>query len=355
MGESLTLDEYKWVLVTVVCFIIIPWAVQEILERKCNLAPYIMETDELQRISATKQDSDEHFKMNRQLTKSLDIEGVYRIQSRASIYFIKAVYQIILFIAFFLIMDLDIPWMLDHFIYLKADSVNHIQYLHVSASLVGYYSWECVANRYGKLSYSQLIHHWFTVGIALAILLGRYTPFATWFGFSAVSTSFPVNIALGFRAHFAGNYPDFTRKMFKFTYYYYMFVILFNLSGQVFLVCNALIYHYNESIHVGFVVVMIVCIIIWSYDDVLLLKALKAFSKQKYEFADLFQSTGIDGQYGSKQIQSVSPTADMVLKSIEMRSLTPDSLEDEEIDRDMLEVFQQVQTTNPDRTNRYAQ
>ena len=279
--HPLTVEEYQWTILSIVIWFILPWGLQEILERKCGLAPIIVAANTLE---------EEKYKdvINKQLTKSLDIQGIFRIQARASIYFIKALYQFFVFVSFVFYVVWPTPeWFLDHFIYLKFDSVYHLPYLHVVASFIGYYSWECTANRYGKITWSVIIHHWFTVGICVTMLMERYTPFATWFGFSAVSTAFPINIALGFRAHFSNQYPRLTRSIFKFIFLWYAFLVILNLTGQVFLICNSLIYHYNESIHIGFIIVMCICIIVWSYDDFVLLKALKKFTKQKYENAQV--------------------------------------------------------------------
>jgi len=181
-------------------------------------------------------------------------------------------------------------WFKDHFINLKADTVNFMPYQHISASLVAFYSWEVIANRYGRLTWSVLVHHWLTAGIAAAILLGRYTPFATWYGFCLVSMDFPVFFTLGFRAQFSNKYPSFTRKAFVFSFWWWTFILILNVTGQLYIIFNSLINHYNESIHISFIIIMGFMIFAWLYDDIQLLRGLYDFSTHNYEDAEILNS-----------------------------------------------------------------
>ena len=125
----------------------------------------------------------------------------------------------------------------------------------------------------------------------------------------------PILIILGFRAHFCYKYPDLTRKLARFAFYYYMFLIFINLSGQIFLICNTLIYHYNESIHISFVIIMILCIFVWIYDDYALLKALRSFSKLKYELVLDHNGNGDDVEMNKTDITVTPQTIDSISKS----------------------------------------
>eukprot|EP00485_Elphidium_margaritaceum_P022838 CAMPEP_0202712594 /NCGR_PEP_ID=MMETSP1385-20130828/43529_1 /ASSEMBLY_ACC=CAM_ASM_000861 /TAXON_ID=933848 /ORGANISM="Elphidium margaritaceum" /LENGTH=428 /DNA_ID=CAMNT_0049372681 /DNA_START=84 /DNA_END=1370 /DNA_ORIENTATION=- len=266
------------------------WALQEIMERGMGMAPNITRAASLHSQSRTESNPMKHYRMNKMLTKSLDIDGRFRIQTRGTIYFIKAIHQLVLFIVSICVFASSPEWFTDHFIHLRADTTFYAPYMHVSASLLGYYAWEVTANRYGRLAWSVLVHHWITAAISAAILLGRFSPFATWYGFTLVSMCFPVFIVLGFRAQFSNKYPNFTRRGFTFSFYYWIAILVLNLSGQVFIIFNSLLYHYNESIHIGFIAIMVVCIFAWLYDDLQLLKALRSFSTHEYEDADILNS-----------------------------------------------------------------
>ena len=227
------------------------------------------------------------------LTKSLTVDGEYRMQTRAAIYFVKSLYKVILFIFSTAIFILYPQWFQEHFIDLKADSTDFLPLLHVSATLVGFYSWEVITNRYAKLYWSVIVHHWATAAIALSILMGRYTPFAVWYGFTEVSMLFPVFFMLGFRAQYSFRYPVFTRKGLVFARWWMVFTLILNFSGQMFIITNSLMYHFNESIPISMICIMFVAILCWLYDDINLLRSLHTFSQQDYEEAD-FLSTAKD-------------------------------------------------------------
>ena len=161
----------------------------------------------------------------------------------------------------------DRQWFHDHFIALREDSVHYLPLLHISASLVGYYTWQVVADRYGKLRWSVLVHHWLTAAVAMSILFGRYTPFAVWYGFTVVASTFPLDFMLGFRAQYSFQYPEFTRKGLMLCSWWFLMALILNFSGQIFLICNSLIYHFNDPIPVSGIILTIICICCWFYDD----------------------------------------------------------------------------------------
>ena len=275
---------------TIFTTLITCWALHEFLERKLGMEPRITTSIDLQKGAAATDNPLKTYEINNRLTKSLNVSGGYRIQTRGSIYFVKSIYAMVLFWTCITIIIASPQWFYDHFIALKADSVHYAPYQHISASLVGFYSWEVIANRYGKLSWSVLVHHWLTAAIALSILLGRYTPFATWYGFVIVSMQSPMLCMLGFRCQYSFKYPEFTRKGFSYSYWWYTCCIVLNFSGQIFLILNVLLYHYNESIHISLICIMGFCMCCWFYDDRKLLQSLKAMSKQKYEKGDILDT-----------------------------------------------------------------
>ena len=228
------------------------------------------------------------------MTRSLSRNG-YRIQTRAAVYFIKTLWSFITFISFFPTLIVYPNWFKAHFIDLKAESNDFPLLLHITATFVAFYSWEVITNRYAKMNWSTIVHHWATVITSMSILMGRYTPFAVWYGFTGLSMIFPIWFMLGFRAQYSFRYPEFTRKGFVFAYWWYIFCNILNFSGQIFLITNSLYYHYNESIPVSSILIMCVIILCLLYDDIILLRSLQTFSMQEYEEAD-FLSTAIDSK-----------------------------------------------------------
>ena len=283
-----TTQDYKYLLLTIILTVFFSWSLQEIFDHAFHFLPRIISLQELESMAKGKPNHDQYLIINKRLTKSMDSKGNYRMQTRASVYFVKSIYCFLGLMSF-LITFCSNEWFVDHFINLKQETTHNMPYLYVVACTVGFYSWEVASNRYGKLEWSILIHHWFTVGITMAILFGVYSPFATWYGFCMVFMVFPVYFSLGFRAQFSYKYPELTRNIFLFCYYWYIICIVINLMGQSCIILNSLIWHFNKPIHIGFIVVMLILMAAWLYDDILLLKTLKAFSLLNYEDADVLK------------------------------------------------------------------
>jgi len=119
--------------------------------------------------------------------------------------------------------------------------------------------------------------------MALSILMGRYTPFATWYGATMVAMAVPVFFMLGFRAQYSFHHPEFTRRGFVFAKWWYITTIILNLSGQIFLILNALIFADDSDVHLSLILIMCFCICCWFYDDYHLLMSLNGMSRQQYE------------------------------------------------------------------------
>jgi len=130
-----------------------------------------------------------------------------------------------------------------------------------------------------------LVHHWVTAAVAVSVLFGRYSPFATWYGFTVVTMTFPLDFMMAVRAQYSFQYPDFTRKGFVFCFWWFLMALILNVGGQIFIVCNSLLNHYNESIPLHSIVVTAVCICCWFYDDRKLLQSLRHFASMDYEKA----------------------------------------------------------------------
>jgi len=284
LNYDITLAEFRPVLLTCLLTMFGCWALQEIMERGMGMAPNIVKQSDLDRRAKRKDNPIKHVRVNKMMSKSLDLRGRYRIQTRGTIYFIKALHQLIMFIVSLAVFTVDTQWFVDHFILLKAESTNYVPYQHVSASLVGYYAWEVIANRYGRLAWSVLIHHWVTAGTATLVLLGRYSPFATWYGFVGVFMCFPTGFLMGFRAQYSNKHPELTRKAFLYCAWYYAGLTALNLCGQLFMIVTALS---TGRIELGFIILILCCMCAWVYDDIQLLRAYHEFSKHDYEDADI--------------------------------------------------------------------
>ena len=276
----------KWTWLTGILTIFFCWMAQEIMERGCGMAPQIRLASEIQEIAQRKSNPLKSFKMNKRMTKQLDHTGRFRITTRGTIYYIKGVWCVLLLIASITIFIACPDWFVQHFIELDDSTVHFWPYQHISASIAAIYSWEVVANRYGKLNYSILIHHWLTVMASILILLGVYTPFATWYGFTQVACLFSIDFILGFRATYSNKYADLTRKAFICSVWWVSFTIVCNFAGQFYLLVNGFV---TGRIAVSSCITMLFTMVGWMYDDQLLLRALYDFSTHQYELADLYR------------------------------------------------------------------
>lgn len=221
------------------------------------------------------------------LTRSLNSEGGYRIQQRGAVFFIKSLLQFTASLYFIVICLFEAQWFVDHFINLKADSINYLPCLQLVVAVPCHYTWEIVGIRYEKLDVFMLIHHWFSSIMAIAMICGLYTPFGVWYGFSMAGLVFPISFMRGFRNQYSLLYPEFTRKAFAICSWYYVALIVMNWTGQLCIIINSLLNHYNESISVWLILVMLVTMSALSYDDYLLFKSLRAYSEQRYELATI--------------------------------------------------------------------
>ena len=277
----------KWTILTAIMTIFLAWMSHEIMERYFGMEPRVAMVSEIQLNATTRDNPIKSLKMNQRMSKGLDSSGRFRITTRGAIYNIKGIWTVILITVSLYIFIAYPDWFIQHFIELDRATVNFWPYQHVSASIAAFYAWEVCSNRYGKLNWSVLLHHWLTVFASILILMGVYTPFSTWYGFTQVACSFSMGFMLGFRAIYSNDYPELTRKCFRCQLRYVPFTIILNFIGQFYM----LIMGFSTGrIAISSCITMIFTMIGWFYDDQLLIRALHHFSKQKYEDADILSS-----------------------------------------------------------------
>eukprot|EP01084_Bolivina_argentea_P089608 161655_1 len=305
--ETSVLDP-KWTWLTGILTIFFCWMAQEILERAFGMAPAIRNVDELHEEAMKYSNPQRKLQINRRITKKLDIQGRFRITTRGTIYYIKGVWSLImLFVSMYVFLRYP-DWFIDHFIKIEPKTVSLSWYQHISASITTFYAWETVTNRYGRLNYSILFHHWLTVMASLLILLGVYTPFATWYGFTQVACLFSINLVMGIRATVSNKYPHTTRKLFTCSVWWTIITVIFNFSGQIWLLImgfsTARISYYS-------CVFMIITMIGWGYDDYELVKALHDFSTHNYEDAQLYAKKHTVRELGGRLLFAQSVLNDL--------------------------------------------
>jgi hypothetical protein len=299
---------YDTTYITVFGTLFLCWLAQEILERAFGMAPAIRRAQSLHEQAAKK--SNNPIKANyaiTRLTKALDKEGRFRIQTRGTIYYIKGIWNIVMWCTFIYVCVSNKHWLYDHLYRQVPDTTFYLPYQHVAASILAFYAWEMCANRYARLNYSIIVHHWLTSLAALLILMGAFNPFATWYGMTAVQSVFPIWFVLGFRATYANKYPEFTRKGFIFSYYWYFCIICLNMMGQCLLIIRSF---WTKTIPYYTIILIIIAIIGWMIDDIDLLKSLKDMATHDYEDADLVNHKKTIRDMGGRSIFAISILSD---------------------------------------------
>ena len=275
----------KWVWLTTFATFFACWLLHELLERKCGMEPTIRSVQQVNDMDRTTTGMN----MSRRMSKSLDISGDYRITIRGAIFVVAAVWNLVGLFAMIATFCVFPDWWYDHFIALNAATVDFWIYQHTAGSVAAYYSWNVVANRYGKLSYSTLFHHWLTVLAAIIALFGVYIPFAVWFGLFGVFLPFPLGIALGFRSLYSNKHPDLTRSMIKYSAQWFAFMCLINYIGQIYLLTTGF---YTGKVHVAACVLIMFALLGWIHDDYHLLMTLNHFATLPYEDASILNRDG---------------------------------------------------------------
>merc|ERR1712212_515911 len=105
-------------------------------------------------------------------------------------------------------------------------------------------------------------------------------------GFTIIAMTFPVDVCLAVRVTVSHRYPEQTRRSFSAALYWWLFCLVLNMSGQLFLITNALLpAHFNDSVKVYEVVLMAFFMVGWIYDDYQVLTAFRHFATQDYASA----------------------------------------------------------------------
>eukprot|EP01084_Bolivina_argentea_P021331 39624_1 len=304
-----TAKDYKMYIIIIISSLLVSWVLQEVMERIFGLNPLIKKASDIKSTTDINDSTEQmkKFVMNKRMTKQLDLYGHYRIVSRGSIQYVKGIVCIFFFVWCTILFGKNNgEFFMDHFIHLSPESANNKMYLTIAAWYIGFYAWETISDRYGKLHWSVLGHHVMSVFALTFVLLGYYNPFATWYGYIGVTLYFPIGFGRGLRDTKSNKYPNVTRFVFKFNFYFYIMVCIMNLSGQIYILANGIM---TGKMDMYIIIIMIIVCLVWLYDDYCLMKALKIFSTLEYELVDelVGDVTGSTHSQTNIEIQSISP------------------------------------------------
>eukprot|EP01084_Bolivina_argentea_P312048 540215_1 len=283
--------KYQPLNINLECIIIVAttfvcWVMNELLERKFNMRPQIYTNESLNLFSSRFEKPEQSLVIMKRLTKSIDFNGKYRMQVRGSVIFTKTAIFFLMFIIFCAVAIIDPAWYYYHFILFDESIFDAIPTKLVSGIFIGLYLWEIFTNRYAKLDWSTLLHHWMTIIGALLYVVRYASPNLTIYAFYGVAVNFPVQFMLGYKAIYSTRsekHAKFTRAGLLVSLYIYIVTCFINVSGQIAISIYGLFMFQN---YVTFCIVCI-CVVIWIYDDYQLIKALYSFSNLKYEMAHI--------------------------------------------------------------------
>eukprot|EP01084_Bolivina_argentea_P277750 474323_1 len=277
------------------------WIIDLTLERCFNITPTIRNATSveiLDTIHTTKKVSNcneevdvpttTDLPMFKIMTKSIDENKNFRTQKKASLYYTKSVMCFIGF-CICLVMIFEKPdWVIDHFLYFNYKTQWNYEIYHYMLSLtLSFYGFEIVVVRkYSELNWSQFIHHWITIILCAAILIGIFMPFVTCFLFFGVYCVFPVDFILGFRIHLCSKYPNFTQISCKICAIYYGMLCIINSVIILLLVINGFVKYKSYPVPLT-VFLVVVCwpLVVW--DDWSFFKSLRSYGRMDYKNVDL--------------------------------------------------------------------
>ena len=304
---------------------------QEFFERKCGMGTHIRRHNSVSNL--------ENSIVAMRQSKKLDKHGRFRIHTKSSIEILKLLWKIGNCILLSIGLILYPQWYIDHFYYMIPNTRLEALYNHSAVSIMAFYLWEIMANQYfHKLNISALIHHWLTIIAVISILMGRFNPFATWYGIVGIFINWPTSIMLFVRAKFAHKHPTFTQNGFKFLYYYYFFLTSFPvIGGEIILLINAYFGNGKGNVDIPLGISIIIAMFGWTHDDFKALKAYKQFAEMDFSGSkfkskaksminvlhlDNPNESDYDSDYDISQNQSINDPIRRQISSVSVSGIT---------------------------------
>ena len=284
---------YKETIIMFVATQFVCWFLLELLERKCGMQPAIRRRTSFTSLPKLDNEDSAHRRIKSQtklrMTKKLDKKGRFRIQTRGSVYFVKTVWMIIGCIFTVSMYITEPEWYLDHFYYLIPSTTNVQLYPLTTAMIASYYTFEMATNRYAKLQWSILAHHWLSVAAATVTITGSFSPLLTWYAIVGIFTAgVPLNFALGFRANWAYKYTNFAKRALRFAAYWYLIHLFLIFGGAILISLNMWMHdYYNNNWDYFRFVYTVLAALTFGYNDLITLRALFDLSRMDYKHAHI--------------------------------------------------------------------
>ena len=225
------------------------------------------------------------------LTRSMDSKGNYRMTVRSSIWLIKTLWLIGLLIW---MIALAIIYPSYYYDYLWKMDKNVVYFLPFRCGIVYItfgYLFELCVNRYGKFGTREVLHHVMTVVVGFqGVVFDQFLPYAVWYAFWGIAMAWPVTLFALFARNIKWSYShkriNALKKSIQFAYYHYLFDCVINVVGQFVILYRGI---HTGSVQIFEIIITVLVICIWLYEDYQLLKTLKQYSLQNYQTAKLLR------------------------------------------------------------------
>eukprot|EP01084_Bolivina_argentea_P021332 39626_1 len=118
-----TAKDYKMYIIIIISSLLVSWVLQEVMERIFGLNPLIKKTSDMKSTINDSNEQNKKFVMNKRMTKKLDLYGNYRIVSRGSIFYVKAIVSVFSSVlCTILFCKNNFEFFIDHIIHLSVQS-----------------------------------------------------------------------------------------------------------------------------------------------------------------------------------------------------------------------------------------
>ena len=227
-------------------------------------------------------------------------KSYYRVSQRPALHLIKCLFGLAIIIFPMIIFIIDNRVVYDLF-YKMDKNTNNIVFLRLGATTVcTFYMFELICDRgYKNMNIPKILHHIFAIYSALLyVIFDNFLPFIIWYGVFGVGfiafingipftlryskyTSSYFNIRLWKNIEINIVMPNIIRILFLIATLNYILVGFgVNLIGQIFLIYRAFV---TQNVELYQIIMIIIFIFVWIYDDIKLLKALIDSIFQEYE------------------------------------------------------------------------
>ena len=147
---------------------------------------------------------------------------------------------------------------------------------------------------------------------ATVTITGSFSPLLSWYAIVGIFTAgVPINFSLGFRANWAYKYPKFTKKLLKFSAWWYCTHIFLIFGGAAMITLNMWFSGYYNTgwdyVRFGYTVIAALA---FGYNDIITLRALFDLSRMDYKHSK------IEAREASKSQKSRTRTHQKVVEIV---------------------------------------